>query len=199
MDTLFHDHVPTLNAIAGSDGPICSPGRASLRSEAFKCMERQACKMRKRVAQRDGALELSVGSVVQVALADVDRTRVDPRNLTCVVVECVRKGEVEQELKYKVATPQGVLKTLYTRPYLRPLVGVTPELMGLAETLDDWESLPVLSVRTTANSTSMVGGQGMKRCNCQGDCLGGKCACHKANRLCNSRCHKNNYKCANHD
>ena len=74
--------------------------------------------MRKRVAQRDGALELSVGSVVQVALADVDRTRVDPRNLTCVVVECVRKGEVEQELKYKVATPQGVLKTLYTRPYL---------------------------------------------------------------------------------
>ena len=175
-----------------------SPRRAKLRAAAFRAMQKQGAEMQAAVAKRDKAIELSVGAVVQVSLADVDRTRVDPRNLTCVVVECVRKGEIEQELKYRLATTNAVIKGLFTRPYLRPLVA-TPALMGLSSALSGWKSMPERSQRTCANNLSMVGGQGMLRCDCKGDCLHGKCKCSRAGRMCNSRCHKGNSKCRNHD
>jgi hypothetical protein len=37
-------------------------------------------------------------------------------------------------------------------------------------------------------------------CNCRSDCTKNSCSCKKANRLCSSRCHRNNNKCKNkHD
>eukprot|EP00965_Chrysotila_dentata_P025306 840749-Pleurochrysis_carterae.AAC.2 len=37
--------------------------------------------------------------------------------------------------------------------------------------------------------TSHVGGHGMMKCACTGPCTTARCACRKANRVCNSLCH----------
>lgn len=193
------DAMPDVTLDDDSDGGVASeisPRRAAYRGHAFRAMQKQAAQMQRRVAKRDGDMELSVGAVVQLGLADVDRTKIDPRNLTCVVVECVRMGEKEEELKYRLAASHAVLQGLYTRPYLQQL-RATPELMGLEGVLENWKNMRVLSARATSNASSLVGGQGMVRCNCLGNCLQGKCKCLKAGRLCNSRCHKGSKRCKN--
>ena len=191
------DAMPDVALEEDSDGgSAVSPRRLAFRGHAFRAMQKQAAQMQRRVAKRDGDIELSVGAVVQLGLADVDRTKVDPRNLTCVVVECVRKGEIEEELKYRLASSHAVLNGLYTRPYLQQL-RTTPALMGLQDVLEKWKTMRVQSERASSNALSLVGGQGMVRCNCLGNCLQGKCKCLKAERKCNSRCHKGSKRCKN--
>ncbi len=36
-------------------------------------------------------------------------------------------------------------------------------------------------------------------CNCKGPCNTDRCLCKKAGRICSSACHRNNFKCINHD
>ena len=189
-DVAFND-----NSDGGAEADF-SPGRAAIRGNAFRAMQKQAAQMQRRVAKRAGDAELSVGDVVQLGLADVDRTKVDPRNLTCVVVDCVRKGEIEEELKYRLASSHAVLNGLYTRPYLQQL-RTTPALMNLQGALENWRDMRVQSERASSNALSLVGGQGMVRCNCLGNCLQGKCRCLRAERRCNSRCHKGSKRCKN--
>eukprot|EP00966_Prymnesium_polylepis_P069654 1619523-Prymnesium_polylepis.1 len=106
-----------------------SPGRKRQRQEAADQMNKQANRMQSRAATKEGAV--AVGSVVQIALDDVDRAKVDDHNLTCIVVELVEKGKKQSEIKYRLATQGGVLKTLYTRSYVKLLPSATPSLMGL--------------------------------------------------------------------
>jgi hypothetical protein len=68
-------------------------------------MQKQAGQMQKRAAGKEG--DVAVGSVVQIAIDDVDRAKVDDHNLTCIVVELVEKGSTQKEIKYRLATQGG--------------------------------------------------------------------------------------------
>eukprot|EP00965_Chrysotila_dentata_P018552 617916-Pleurochrysis_carterae.AAC.1 len=91
---------------------------------------------------------MSVGTIVQVSVADVDHARVDDMNVTVNVVEQASKqaervgeraindcidwfmqvevGEISMEIKYRLACKAGVIKTLYGRSNLRAFVDQTP-------------------------------------------------------------------------
>ena len=124
-------------------------------------------------------------------MADEDRA---------AALELVEKGRKEKEIKYRLAAHGGVLKTLYTRSYIKLLPTATPALMGLQSVLDGWRELPQeVGIRTLAKAASQVGGQGLVHCACKGACDKNTCSCFKTERKCNSRCHKGNKKCKNHD
>ena len=141
---------------------------------------------------------VAVGTVVHVSVDDVDRAKTDETNATLVVVEIVSKGEKQKEDMYRLACAGGVINTLYSRSYIRPLE-IGAGLMGLQTVLESWQGMPEVGLRAAMCVVSAVGGQGLVHCACKGDCLKGRCACLKAKRKCNSRCHKGNKKCKNHD
>jgi chemotaxis receptor (MCP) glutamine deamidase CheD len=175
-----------------------SPQRKRQREEAADSLNKQAARMQRRAAATEG--EVAVGAVVQIAVDDVDRAKVDDHNLTLIVVELVETGTSEKEIKYRLAGRGGVLKSLYTRSYIKYLPNATAVLMGLQSVLEGWRDLPQdVSIRTLAKSTSQVGGQGVVHCSCKGKCDKNTCSCFKAGRRCNSRCHKGSKKCTNHD
>ena len=134
-----------------------------------------------------------------MAVDNVDRAKVDPTNATLVVVETVEQGEKQKETVYRLACAAGVVQVLYGRSYINPLPNMTPELVGLANALQNWQGMPQISLRGAMAVQSTVGGQGMLRCSCKGKCDNLKCACKKAGRRCNSRCHKGNAVCTNLD
>ena len=101
--------------------------------------------------------------------------------------------------KYRLACEKGQLKNVYARSYIKPIEKATPYLMGLEDACNSWIGLPKIIKREAAISTSVVGSQGMVRCDCAGKCDTKRCKCKKANQFCNSRCHKGNKKCCNHD
>ena len=82
--------------------------------------------MKRRAVAKQGEIEL--GTVVRIAVADVDRARIDPSTLTLVVVEKVETGQVFKEMKYRLAGNKGYLKSLYTRNYLDVVKGVLHSL-----------------------------------------------------------------------
>ena len=102
--------------------------------------------------------------------------------------------------KYRVATKHGYLKTWMDRSYVNPVESLTVEAAGLEGIVDRYHSglLPEATQRSLARAGSLVlGGQGMRRCDCQGTCDTKRCACFKNGQACNSRCHKNNTQCKN--
>ena len=152
--------------------------------------------MKKKANQVEGIVR--VGTIVQVALSNVDRIKVDSENLTLLVVEEVNdKGKAPT--KYRLACEKGQLKNLYARSYVKHIPNTNPSLMGLQEANDFWQGLSIITERQAARSTSIVGGQGLVRCHCTTQCNTKRCKCKKANRFCNSRCHKGNKKCCNYD
>jgi len=154
--------------------------------------------MSARAARKDGVgFALSVGTIVAISIADVDRAKVDSTTATVVVVEVVECGDVRKEAKYRLACKDGVLKSLRARSYVRPLPNVNAEVMGLADALANWKTMPTVSDRACSRLLSAVGGQGVVHCLCTGMCNSNYCSCYKAGRECNSRCHKNNAKCCN--
>ena len=173
-----------------------TPKRQKLRDGAYAHLQKQAQEMRQRAKAKHGVVD--VGTVVQVALADVDRGKLDDPNLTVVVVECVMTGTVQKEVKYRLAGLAGKIKTLYTRSYIKPLK-TTPLAMGLQKVLEEWQGMPEAGLRENAKLASQTGGQGHVHCSCKGACDKATCSCFKAGRKCNSRCHKGNKKCKNHD
>ena len=113
-------------------------------------------------------------------------------NATLVVVEHVQNS-------YRVANRNGVYSSLVSRANLQPVPNTTADLVGLANVEREWRGMPSVGIRRIAVSLSHAGGQGLLKCACNGSCTGGRCACFKAGRLCNSRCHKGNALCENHD
>ena len=131
-------------------------------------------------------------------LADVDSTKVDGKNLTLVVVEKVKKGEVPA--RYRLACAKGPLKGLYSRPCITLVPNVTMEVLGLKDIFESWRGKHEISQREAAASTSLVGGQGVTKCGCKvGQCQTKKCTCFSVGVFCSSRCHGGlNQNCCNH-
>jgi hypothetical protein len=175
------------------EGRTVSPKRAGLRAAGAAAQAEQGDKMRKRAAACDGEGELlPVGTVVQLHLDDVDRAKLDFTNATLVVVDHL--GVVS----HVVANRAYVYKDKVSRAYLRPVPGSTPELVGLQDVLLGWKGMPKVGIRQIAAVLSPAAGQGLVHCSCKGSCEWGKCACRKAGRLSNSRCHKGSKECQNH-
>ena len=82
----------------------------------------------------DAAALLKVGAVVQMAVDEVDRGKVDDSNATLVVVELVVTGSKRKETKYRLAGPTGTVNTLYSRSYVKPLKKATAALVHWAWT-----------------------------------------------------------------
>jgi hypothetical protein len=142
-------------------------------------------------------LLIKKGDVVLVPLDDVDRTKVDSGNLCGVAVSVNKLNS-----SCRVAVAQGLLHRAYAYHILKllPTASNNIDLNNLRDAYENYRSLPRVTEREAARFVSSVGGQGIVHCNCRTDCTKNTCSCKKANRLCSSRCHRNNNKCKNkHD
>ena len=117
--------------------------------------------MRQRAASRDGHDTIPVGTVVQLALDNVDRAKLDHTNATLVVVEHVGSES------YRLANKAGVCQDVVSRAYLHPLAA-SPALVGLEHVLREWEGMPKVGIRKIAASLSIAGGKGLLHCACKG-------------------------------
>ena len=183
-----------------------SPRRRYLHNFAYEAMQRQASGMRRAAKKRVD--EIHVGTCVQIAAAAPDRNRIASPNVTLVCVECVEVGRPtgdppKRETKYRLAGRRGVQPTLYSRSHVKALPRTTPLAMQLQGVLQEWRSMPFVSIRQNIGAQNPLGVQGVVRCDClQGRCEKYKCSCLKAGRLCTSRCHhpsKGTHDCRNHD
>ena len=171
-----------------------SPRRASLREKATSNMLKKADSVKKTAMAKSPTSAIILGDVVLVPLDEVDRTKVDGGSLVGVVVS-VNKDKSTCH----VAVKRGVLKRAYSHHNLRLLSAPSNDrkVMDLEDAFVQWRSLPTITEREAARHVSSVGGQGMVKCNCKGECTSNSCACKKAGRLCSSRCHRNNKCCLN--
>ena len=171
-----------------------TPNRRQLRKRATSNQKKQAATMLKRAKIADGG-GFKVGEVVQVKLHHVDTTKVDPKNITAVVVEISQYGS------YKVACEHGVLKNWYEYHRLSRVTALQNNraIHGLEDIFEFWRGAVKLSEREAARHMSSVGGQGVTSCGCGGRCVTKQCTCRKAGVFCNSRCHKGNTMCENCD
>lgn len=155
---------------------LCAKSRliASEQESASQHQQKQAEKMKTRSSQRLGTAE--VGTTVMVPIPYVDRGRAEFPNIKAVVLEVNNYG------LYKLGTKHGVLHPMYARN----------QFTVCAEKFLSIEEVPrekTVSLRQVAKADSMGTGQGFKHCSCKKECDSARCACFKANLLCNSKCH----------
>ena len=180
-----HSLIPVSDAFRGNRG-------LALQQDYVQCQ--------RRLTQRigDDAKVCEVGEVVHVPLKDMDKAKVDTGNLTGVIVQ-VDKGRSQA----RVAVKSGVLRSWYVYHRLGRIHGKgnDVQLNGLTDALANWKKMSVITEWEAARNESMVGGQGKGdvTCNCKGSCNTNQCSCKKAGRICSSACHRNNFKCVNHD
>ena len=77
------------------------------------------------------------------------------------------------------------------------IVKINPSSLKSLQKSDQVTSIIYTKCEAHLHLVSSVGGQGMIHCNCRGECTTNGCSCKKANRLCSSRCHRNNSRCKN--
>jgi hypothetical protein len=171
-----------------------SPRRHNLRNRAAENMAMTANSIRSKLLKKTPQQFIKKRDVVLVPLDDVDRTKVDGGNL-CGVVIAVNK----HNSSCRVAVAQGLLHRAYVYHSLKilPKESNDIDLNNLRDAYENYLLLPKLTERKAAHFISSVGGQGIVSCNCKTDCTKNSCLCKKANRLCSSRCHRNNNKCKN--
>lgn len=159
------------------DGKCGNCSRASavlqLRSKAKKNLLKQAQTMQ-RISDAKFP-PASVGDTVVVPVPKVDRGRGDPRTVTAVVLEATSDGF------YKLGNKKGVLSSLYARNQFDV---VKEKFVAVTEVSEEEHAL-----RTVATKSSILGGQGFRKCHCAGKCDTNRCACRKAGELCKSQCH----------
>ena len=80
---------------ARQEAHTVSPRHNTARQKAAAAQEKQGQKMQKCATGRHGAV--AVGTVVQVAVDNVDRAKTDDTNATLVVVEVVQTGTTQEE------------------------------------------------------------------------------------------------------
>ena len=131
--------------------------------------------------------DIEVGSIVWVPLVDVDMTKLDGKNLTLVVVE--KKEHGNGPAKYRLAYAKGPLKSLYNRVYSAPVPHTSRAVLGLETIYKSWRGKAPITKGGAAVSTSLVGGQGKKKCGCKGRCNANICSYCKAKRWCSSTHH----------
>ena len=163
-----------------------TPLRKKMRGEAAQGLQKQGRAMKLRASKHGG--EIEEGSIVQFPLADVDCTKVDGKVLTLVVVQKVTyRGDAVP--KYRLACAKGPLQRLYDRSSINLVPRGNRVTLGLEDMFTKWKGVSTITERQAAASTSMVGGQGKKKCGCRSGCNTNRCACFKAARLCGSHCH----------
>jgi hypothetical protein len=175
-------------------GHEVTPRRKSARDTAADNMNKAATKVYNRVKSKSG--NVKVGDVVHIGIVPQDRGKVDPTNLTGVVVNINDHYGVCQ-----VAVKSGLLRPWYVYHKLRVLVGKGNDrnLHDLEDTFQNWKKMDTVAPRTASTHQSLVGGQGIFQCKCKGKCSNNSCRCFKNNRKCTSACHRNNKCCENHD
>ena len=71
--------------------------------------------------------------MVRVGVAEVDRGRTDPSSMVLIIVQVLKFTADEVSWKYRLASPRGVMKALYARPYLIPTrSALDPTQLGFA-------------------------------------------------------------------
>ena len=143
------------------------------REQCVEKMEKQAKKMLDRSAKRFKPAH--IGDNVLVPIPDVDKGRVEFRNIKGIVTGDLGNG------CFTIGTPEGTLKQPYTRNQFIP---TTAELLKPTDVKEN-----LVSLREVANKVSLCGGQGYDRCNCTTGCSSNRCSCKKAGKLCSSKCH----------
>ena len=116
---------------------------------------KQAEKMTKTSARLHPAPK--IGDTVLVPLADVDRSKGDPRNIMAVVVD------VKDNNLIQVGNEHGVLRNLLSRNQYSI---AKSNFVSLAEVARDKE----LTVRSFLTAASITGGKGYTRCDCKQGC-----------------------------
>ena len=114
-----------------------------------------------------------IGDSVKVWIPDMDKGRVDSRNIIAVILDVIDDN-------YKLGTKEGQLAQLYTRNQF-----VICEEKFLSET--DVPNIEI-SLRTCATYASLTGGKGYIQYICKGRCNTNKCSCKRKDKLCNSKC-----------
>ncbi len=107
-----------------------SHGRGLLHVTAAKRQQKQADRMKKRCFQECNKREdIPVGGVVLLKIDKVDRSKIDNRRLTCVVVELTEQGQ------YRLVCKGGVLENVYLFQDLHYEENKTPAFYGLEDEL----------------------------------------------------------------
>jgi hypothetical protein len=153
---------------------------AKTRANGVAATKRQAEAMVNRSRKKMKTDNITVGTNIRVRIPEYDRSKADLMNILGVVgrIMDIKKGGII------VWTEHGALDgTFYANEY------VVEDEKHL--TLKEVKASPKLTVRQCARLLSVVGGQGMTRCECTAAsrCLTQRCNCVKNNMKCNSRCH----------
>jgi hypothetical protein len=181
-------------AIEETEAHVVSPRCNHLCNRAGENMAKMADSIRSKLLAKSPQMLIKKGDIVLVPLDDVNRTKVDGGNYSGVVVSVNKLNS-----SCRVAVAQGLLHRAYAYHALQllPKASKDIDLNNLRDAHKNYPSLPRLTEREAAHYVSSVGGQGIVHCNCRSDCTKNSCSCKKANRLCSSRCHRNNNKCKN--
>ncbi len=171
-----------------------SPKHASLCAKATSNIQKKAEAVTKKALTKSPTSTLNLGNIILVPLDAVDRTKVDGGNLVGVIV-LINKDKST----CRVAVKQGLLYRAYIFHSCRvvPKVSNNREGIDLKDAYIHWQGLPKITKREATCFVLSVGGQGMVKCNCKGDCTTNSCVCKKAGRPCSSSCHRNSKCCKN--
>jgi len=184
----------TKSGLFNTENQDVSPKHKSLREKAAENVQKKAESVTKKALMKLPTSTLKLGDIVLVPLSDVDCTKVDGTTLARVIVTINKDRST-----CKVAVQQGLLHRAYAFHTLRvvPIASKNRKVIDLEDANLHWHGLPKITEREAARFASSVGGQGMIKCNCKGDCSTNSCACKKAGRICSSRCHRNSKCCKN--
>jgi hypothetical protein len=121
-----------------------SPNRMALCKRAAENIAKAATKMKARAIKKSGVNHFNVGNVVKITLADVDKAKTDPQNLTGVIVNVNPKTMMAQ-----VAVKSGVLKNWYGYHKLTQVTGRgnNVELLGFNNALVGWSMMATVTER----------------------------------------------------
>ena len=170
-----------------------SPRRKAARNDACIYQKRGGQQMKDMASKVNGG-DIEVGCVVQVTLKNMDSTKVDGKNITLVVVEKVSPIN-NAPPKYRLVCAKGPMQNLYSRVYITVVKDACPKSLGMDTILTCWRGKATVTEREAAASTSLVGGQGVKRCGCRAKCGTKRCACKKEGHFCGSACHGGLHHC----
>jgi predicted RNA-binding protein with TRAM domain len=140
-----------------------TPGRGHLRLLASASQELQAARMQKRFWE-DTIQDVPIGGVCLVFIDKVDRSKIDPRCLPCVVVE------VTPRIQYRLACKAGILDHVLCRQDFLYEPQKTPIFYGLQDALQNLRAMNKVSFRAGSAAVAPSGGQGHVHCSCSGAC-----------------------------
>ena len=171
-----------------------SPNRAAIRQQCLEDMTKQANSMQKLAQKANGIFDgyLTVGTKVLLAKPHIDASRMDPPNLSMVIVEIDVKDGIA---KYRLATEKGVLNILMGRDTIVPMKGQIFS-QDFNNVVQNWKTMNVMTQTQLCNAHSLSGGQGLTmRCRCKGKCDKNNCKCFKNGWACSNHCHPHNTSC----